>query len=427
MRVVRATNAPALPKATANPILFSHMVSKQDRTRPGVMARAIIGADEIRSTLQRILSEASFQRSPQLRAFLTYVVEEALAGRGSLLKSYSIATEALGRPDDFDPATDAIVRVEAKRLRQVLGRIYAGPACDLPVRIEIPVGRYEPIFSLIEPVVDKDEEAGRSRWGVSDLDRLSRRSKQAQALIRSEERYRALVQASAAVEWRADAAGRITHSLGWIERTGQNARDFESDGWLEAVHPEDRERVERAWRHASLTGEKVEMSLRVRHRDGAYRWLFARGVPVENSDGSIREWIGTFTDIHDHMKAVETLRASEAKLRLVMDAARLVAFELDPVTGIVTWSENSWSLLGIGSGPASQFHGLIDPEDRARVAAAIDASIENGTPFAQTFRVVRPDGTVVRVLARGSMVRGQMPSGDRFVGIVTDTDFGQPW
>jgi hypothetical protein len=84
-----------------------------------------ISAEEVRATLHGILLEAPFQRSPQLRAFLEYIVEAGLAGRGSLLKSYSIATQALGRPVNFDPATDAIVRVEAKRLRQALTRIYA--------------------------------------------------------------------------------------------------------------------------------------------------------------------------------------------------------------------------------------------------------------------------------------------------------------
>ncbi len=101
---------------------------------------------DIRDALQRVLAADGLVNSPNLSAFLSYVVEEKLAGRADRLKAYSIATEALGRSSDFDPNDNPLVRVHARRLRDALARYYTGPGRDDPLRIELPVGTYAPNF-----------------------------------------------------------------------------------------------------------------------------------------------------------------------------------------------------------------------------------------------------------------------------------------
>ena len=82
-------------------------------------------ADEIRAALERMAASEAFRGSPQLVAFLRYVVEATLRGAADRIKGYTIAVEALGRADNFDPQADPIVRVEAMRLRRALARYYA--------------------------------------------------------------------------------------------------------------------------------------------------------------------------------------------------------------------------------------------------------------------------------------------------------------
>ena len=93
-------------------------------------------------------SEA-FRGSPQLVAFLRYVVEATLRGEQDRIKGYTIAVEALGRADDFDPQTDPIVRVEAMRLRRALNRYYANGGKHDPVVIDLPLGSYVPVFRRV--------------------------------------------------------------------------------------------------------------------------------------------------------------------------------------------------------------------------------------------------------------------------------------
>jgi PAS domain S-box-containing protein len=101
---------------------------------------------EIRAALERMVASDMFRTSPQLAAFLRFVVEATLRGEGTQIKGHTIAVEALGRGENFDPQQDPIVRVEAGRLRRTMEQYYAGPgAIDLVV-IDLPLGRYIPTF-----------------------------------------------------------------------------------------------------------------------------------------------------------------------------------------------------------------------------------------------------------------------------------------
>ncbi|WP_133192626.1 hypothetical protein [Labrenzia sp. 011] len=105
---------------------------------------------QIRRALARTLKSPEFQSAPQLRAFLRFVGTATLKNDRNTLKGYTIAVEALGRPEEFNPITDPIVRVEAARLRRRLEKYYAGSGSRDPVRIVIPKGSYAPEFRSLQ-------------------------------------------------------------------------------------------------------------------------------------------------------------------------------------------------------------------------------------------------------------------------------------
>lgn len=106
----------------------------------------VITAAEIRTELEKVLASAELVRCPQLQRFLNFVVEEELAGRGDQLKEYVLAVGVFGRPADFDPRLDSLVRVEARRLRAALQKYYAGKGRRDPIAIELQKGAYLPSF-----------------------------------------------------------------------------------------------------------------------------------------------------------------------------------------------------------------------------------------------------------------------------------------
>ncbi|WP_157016735.1 tetratricopeptide repeat protein [Mesorhizobium xinjiangense] len=104
-------------------------------------------AEDCRAQLARILNSADFNASERDRRFLSYVVEETLAGRGDRIKAYSVAIEVFGRDTSFDPQNDPIVRIEAGHLRRALERYYLTAGQPDPILITIPKGAYVPTFS----------------------------------------------------------------------------------------------------------------------------------------------------------------------------------------------------------------------------------------------------------------------------------------
>ncbi len=103
-------------------------------------------ADQVRDELSRILESPAFKSTPRRKKLLGYLVEELLAGNGKGLKGYTIATIVFGRDESFDPQTDPVVRLEARRLRHDLSSYYVSAGRDNPLRITIPKGQYVPVI-----------------------------------------------------------------------------------------------------------------------------------------------------------------------------------------------------------------------------------------------------------------------------------------
>lgn len=103
--------------------------------------------DAVLQALERLLAWSEIARSPQLGKFLDYIVRRTLDGDEQSIKAYSIAVDVLGRSAEFDPQSDPIVRVQARRLRGLLDDYYRGPGVGETTRISLPVGRYVPEFT----------------------------------------------------------------------------------------------------------------------------------------------------------------------------------------------------------------------------------------------------------------------------------------
>ena len=101
--------------------------------------------------LASVVQSKTFRQVDRLQRFLTYIVEETLAGRGDQLKEYPVGTDVFGKESSFDPRMDPIVRVQARRLRMRLVTYYAEEGQGDPVAIELPKGGYTPTFRVMEP------------------------------------------------------------------------------------------------------------------------------------------------------------------------------------------------------------------------------------------------------------------------------------
>jgi PAS domain S-box-containing protein len=151
------------------------------------------------------------------------------------------------------------------------------------------------------------------------------------ALRRSDERYRSLVQAGAQVVWVTNPAGEIAEdSPEWRSITGQSTEEYFRNGWLDAIHPDDAERVVAAWRECVRDGKVFDSRYRVRSRTGSYRHYDVRAVPIER-DGKIIEWMGASTDVTAQREAEEM----RGRLTEQLSAAALRTARLQQATSML--------------------------------------------------------------------------------------------
>ena len=136
------------------------------------------------------------------------------------------------------------------------------------------------------------------------------------ALQVSEERFRSLVTATAQIVWWTDAKGNVTQPLpSWQSFTGATFDEMRGTGWTSSIHPADAANALRVWKEAVQHHSLYEIEYRLRRHDGQYRWFLVRGVPILERDGTIREWVGTSTDITKRRETEEILHRKELELQ----------------------------------------------------------------------------------------------------------------
>ncbi|MEG4203800.1 PAS domain S-box protein [Microcoleus sp. Pol7_A1] len=185
-------------------------------------------------------------------------------------------------------------------------------------------------------------------------------SRQAEEFVRlSEERYRSLAMATAQLVWTTDGQGKPISPIDWMAYTGQSWEEA-TDNWVSAIHPDDRPITAQAWKRAAETKSLYEVEHRLRAADGSYRHFWVRGVPVLAEDGSIREWVGTHTDISDRVQVLEALKQSEGLYRSQAAELEKAVQELHQAQTQLIQTEKISSLGQLVAGVAHEINNPIN-------------------------------------------------------------------
>src|SRR5262245_49234218 len=196
----------------------------------------------------------------------------------------------------------------------------------------------------------------------------------------SEQRYRSLVRASAQLVWTCDGDGHVRHDVGdWQQFTGQSSEQVRGWGWSSAIHPEDREKTLKAWQHAMETKSNYTVEYRLRRKDGAYRIMQTRGVPLIDSSGQVVEWVGMCIDVTEQRLAEERLRRNE-KLAVAGRLALNISHEINnPLAG----ATNLVYLIGNDRGLDETTRMFVEmaEQELARASQAVARNLKLGNTY----------------------------------------------
>jgi PAS domain S-box-containing protein len=188
---------------------------------------------------------------------------------------------------------------------------------------------------------------------------------QAIRLAAAERRFRELAESLPQLVWTCRSDGYCDY-LGpqWERYSGVPIERLAGSGWLDLVHPDDRDSAATAWRAAVESQQIYRAEYRVRRHDGAYRWFIASGVPTLDEEGKVEKWFGTSTDIHDRREA----EAERARLAAIIDGTPDFVKMADPRGRVLTVNPAGRRMLGIGLDDDVTSRSIADlhPPDIAR-------------------------------------------------------------
>jgi PAS domain S-box-containing protein len=295
-----------------------------------------------------------------------------------------------------------------------------------PIRGEAPftgpLGRriYEYIFV---PVLGEGGEVEAIAGTTRDV---TERKQAEEALKKVEARFRRTADTAPALLWVTDGENRCTYlSRPWYEFTGQTPKTGLGFGWLDAVHPDDRETACGTFLAAAARREPFRFECRLRGADGEYRWGIDAGRPHFCERGEYLGYVGSVIDIQERKAAEEALKESEERFRSIAKATSDAIWDWNMRTDVVWWNEGVSAIFGHpreSVGPdAAWWYDNIHPDDRGRVLDDIHGVIDRAEQYWEhEYRFRCGDGGFLDVLDRGYTIQDEAGKTIRMVGGMRD-------
>ncbi|MBZ0264543.1 PAS domain-containing protein [bacterium] len=199
----------------------------------------------------------------------------------------------------------------------------------------------------------------------------------------------------------------VFYSKEWKAQLGYEPDELEDNftTFENLMHPDDRERISK---EVNLTIENPNHTfspqLRLKHKDGSYRWISARGAVFKNDDGKSTRMLGTHIDITESKIAEQELKRSLMSLELAEEISNTGYYERNWQTGKGYWSEGYYHLMGLepeGENSHELTLQYVHPDDRDFVEEQLKNSLENRESTEFDFRIIRPDGEIRHIHSIG--------------------------
>ena len=244
-----------------------------------------------------------------------------------------------------------------------------------------------------------------------------------QKVIISEQRFEAAVKAVEGILWTNNANGEMEgEQLGWAELTGQTFEEYQGYGWAKAVHPDDAQPTVNAWNEAVQDRKTFIFEHRVKIKDGSWRNFSIRAIPLFDTNGNLREWVGVHIDITEQKMAAQKIKDNETKLNLIIEGSELGTWELNLKTNEVNYSKKYLEIFGYKEYVPISHADLIKhlhPDDLGIRLKAFEDAKQTGS-LQYEARLIWSDNSIHWMEGKGKMFFDKDNQPSRVMGIIRD-------
>lgn len=226
--------------------------------------------------------------------------------------------------------------------------------------------------------------------------------------------------------FRTDLGGNNTYvNSAWTMIAGVGKEAAKGQGWAQALHPEDRDRVFAEWSQAVQSGDNFCSEHRFCRPDGSVTWVLAQATAYKDSNGVIRGYVGSLTDI-THQKQIENaLKESDERWRLAIDGNNDGIWDWNVQTNEVFFSPRWKEMLGYADHEIAhhldEWSQRVHPDDLEQAKQSVQAHLAQETPFyIAEHRIRGKDGHYKWILVRGQALWDEAGNPLRMVGSHTD-------
>jgi len=255
------------------------------------------------------------------------------------------------------------------------------------------------------------------------VNETTERSRAERELRESEARFRNMADHAPVMMWVTNREGYCTYlNASWYAWTGQSREEAEGFGWLDATHPDDRERAERDFLAANAKGVGFRTEYRLRGADGAYRWAIDAAQPRFGPDGTFLGFIGSVIDIGERHEAEQKIRESEGQLKAITNSVDQMIWATQPDGFYDYFNERWYEFTGLPADSALGFdwRGVCHPADYDRAWAVWQQCLASGGSYHVEYRLRHRSGAYRWVIGRANCVRDDGGRITRWYGTYTD-------
>jgi len=214
------------------------------------------------------------------------------------------------------------------------------------------------------------------------------------ALLASEQNLRLIVDSLPVLAWvaRPDGTAEFVNQR-WVEYAGVPAEQILQWGFLDFYHPDDVDGMVAVWMDSIEKRDRTHLKGRIRRFDGQYRWFYFSGQKITDANGVVR-WVGANVDFEDLQRAEDALKASEQRLKLIIDTIPAMAWSATADGRVDFWNKNLLDFCGLRFEDVQEdgFYRIFHPDDLELMRLSWDRVRENGHGEEIDGRIRRADG-----------------------------------